>query len=127
MVDDDGNIVEAQGRGVVRDHVGKYTEKHYVVEHTGADPEDVKKILRFAAWGADNRAHYGYLTIASRALTMVTGAKFTFFVDGEFICSGFVARAMERTGAVFNRDPVHVMPADLAKYYQVDPPASAHA
>ena len=75
-------------------------------------------------WVLDTRAKYGWLTIASIALTVLTGSKFTFFVDGEFICSGFVARAMERTGAIFTRDPVHITPADLAKYYNVTPPTT---
>jgi hypothetical protein len=125
VVGEDGEIVEALGRGVVRERADKYTEKYYVVVHSGTDAEDVKEILQFAEWAAVNRAHYGYLTIASLALTMLTGAKFTFFIDGEFICSGLVARAMERTGAIFSRDPVHVTPADLAKYYGAKPPASA--
>jgi hypothetical protein len=29
---------------------------------------------------------------------------------------------MERTGAIFSRDPVHITPADLAKYYNALPP-----
>jgi hypothetical protein len=58
----------------------------------------------------------------SIAYTLLTGGKFTFAIDGEAICSGLVARAMERTGAIFNRTPTHVMPADLAKYYDVEPP-----
>ena len=57
-------------------------------------------------------------------MTVLTGSKFTFFVDGQFICSGFVARAMKRTGAIFNRDPVHITPADLGKYYEAEPPAA---
>lgn len=124
VVGDDGTIVEALGRGVVRENASKYRSKDYVVVHSGADDHDVKAILSFANWVTEHRAHYGWFTIASLAFTMLTGAKFTFFIDGEFICSGFVARAMERTGAIFSRDPVHITPADLAKYYSVSPPSS---
>ena len=46
-------------------------------------------------------------------------ARFSFFVDGETTCSGLVARAQERTGAIFNRATVNITPADLAKYYRV--------
>ena len=63
--------------------------------------------------------HSDALSIASLGVTLLAGAKLTFFVDGEFICSGLVARAMERTGAIFNRDPVHITPADLATYDEV--------
>lgn len=124
VTDSTGEIVEALGRGVVRTNANKYLSKDYAVVHSGADTHDVKKILTFADWVISHRAEYGWLTIASLAITMLTGAKFTFFIDGEFICSGFVARAMERTGAIFTRDPVHITPADLAKYYSVTPPQS---
>jgi len=74
---------------------------------------------------------YGWPTIVSIGLTLVTGAKFNFNVDGQQICSGLVARAEERTGVIFAdsqsngpkdlREPSHIMPADLAMYYQVEP------
>jgi len=62
----------------------------------------------------------GFLTIVSIGFGLLTGAKFTFDFEGQHICSGLVARALERTDAIFNRSPAHIMPADLAKYYQVD-------
>jgi hypothetical protein len=127
VIDDQGNLAEALGAGVVRSHADKYLAKDYVVVHSGASPGDVTEILGFADWVLATRCRYGWLTIVSLALTMLTGAKLTFFVDGEFICSGFVARAMERTGAVFSRDPVHITPADLAKYYDARPPNAASA
>jgi hypothetical protein len=121
-----GEIAEALGRGVVPGNASKYQSKDYVVVRTGADAEDVAEILAFAQWVVHNRPRYGWFTIMSLALTLLTGAKFTFFIDGEYICSGFVARAMERTGALFSRDPVHITPADLAKYYSAKPPADGH-
>ena len=39
------------------------------------------------------------------------------FIDGQFVCSGLVARALERTGSIFDRDSAHIAPADLAKYF----------
>ena len=48
---------------------------------------------------------------------MLTGSKLTFFIDGQFVCSGLVARALERTGSIFDRDSAHIAPADLAKYF----------
>jgi hypothetical protein len=121
IVSDTGDLIEAVGTGVIRSNAEKYRHKHYNIVRVGADPADVKQALQFAEWVADNRARYGVLTIASLGLSLLAGAKLTFFIDGEFICSGLVARAMERTGAIFNRDPVHITPADLAKYYSVNP------
>jgi len=65
--------------------------------------------------------HYGWLTIVSIALSLLTGSKLGFGVDGQEICSALVARCLERTGEIFPTDPWHIMPADLAKYYDVLP------
>jgi hypothetical protein len=122
VIDADGTLAEALAAGVVRSPADKYLAKDYVVVSPGASASDVAEVLAFADWVLRTRHKYGWVTIASIALTVLTGSKFTFFVDGEFICSGFVARAMERTQAIFNRDPVHITPADLAKYYDAVPP-----
>ena len=121
VVSDTGDLIEAVRRGVIRSNAEKYRNRKYNVVHTGADAADVKQAVQFAEWATETRAEYGKLAVASAALTLITGAKFAFFIDGEFTCSGLVARAMERTGAIFNRDPVHITPADLAKYYNADP------
>jgi len=123
VVNEHGDLAEALSRGVVPSNADKYLPKDYVVVHSGASADDVAEVRAFADWVLATRHKYGWFTIASIVLTVLTGSKFTFFIDGEFICSGFVARAMERTGAIFNRDPVHITPADLGKYYQAEPPA----
>jgi hypothetical protein len=123
VLDSDGNLAEALGRGVVKTNADKYLPQEYVIVRSGASGEDLAEVLAFADWVLATRHKYGWVTIASIALTMLTGSKFAFFVDGEFICSGFVARAMERTGVVFSREPVHITPADLAKYYNAQPPS----
>lgn len=123
IVSAEGDLVEAIGRGVVRTKASHYRPVNYVVVRTSASEPDIRKVLAFADWVVDHRAKYGFVTIASLAITMLTGSKLTFFVDGRYICSGFVARTMERTGTLFDRDPVHITPADLAKYYGANPPA----
>jgi uncharacterized protein YycO len=126
ITSDSGDLIEALGAGVTRTHISKYTAKELHLVRVGASPEDRKQTVDFARWAAGltggPRHRYGFLTIVSIAYTLLTGGKFTFAIDGEAICSGLVARAMERTGAIFNRTPTHVMPADLAKYYDVEPP-----
>jgi hypothetical protein len=66
--------------------------------------------------------NYGWLTIVCIGLRLLTNGKLAFEYDGQFICSGLVARAMERTTAIFNRNTEDIMPADLAKYYEIEPP-----
>lgn len=125
VVGEQGELVEALGRGVVRSKASDYLTREYTVVRVTASPEDRAQAVAFAEWTAERLSSYGWTTIVSISLTLLTGGKFSFFIDGEFICSGLVARALERTGAIFNRDPGHVMPADLAKYFQVDIPQTA--
>lgn len=122
FVDTQGTIIEALGSGVTEDDVAKYTPKDYHVVRIEAGDLDRQEAVAFARWCLDQP--YGWVTIASIGLSLLTGARFSFGFDGQQICSGLVARAQERTHAIFNRTPSHIMPADLAKYYQVDPPAS---
>jgi uncharacterized protein YycO len=125
VVGQHGELVEALGQGVVSTNASKYQQREYTIVHIAASPEDRAQAVAFAEWAAARLPRYGWTTIVSISLTLLTGAKFSFFIDGEFICSGLVARALERTNAIFNRDPGHVMPADLAKYFQVEFPWTA--
>jgi uncharacterized protein YycO len=127
IVSSGGDLVEALGRGVLRTHLSSYEGTEYHLVRIGAETRDREQAVAFADWaagGADagDRLRYGFATIASIAFALLTGAKFTFGIEGQAICSGLVARAMERTDAIFNRTSTHIMPADLAKYYGVEPP-----
>lgn len=129
IVSEGGDLIEALGAGVSETHLSRYDDAEYHLVRIGASPEDRKQAVAFSTWAAGvtaggRRQRYGFITIASIAFTLLTGGKFTFAIEGQAICSGLVARAMERTGALFNRTPTHVMPADLAKYYDVEPPPS---
>jgi len=116
----DGALVEALGAGVTRTNISKYrpAEYHLVsISEIVASPEDRSEAVAFAEWSVG--MPYGYINIVSIAISLLTGGKFTFGFDGQAICSGLVARALERTKAIFNRTPSHIMPADLAMYFQV--------
>jgi hypothetical protein len=131
VVDRDGAIIEALGRGITETHVSKYREEERTVLTVAASADDREQVVRFCRWAAGHveadgtpipepdRRHqrYGWIQIASITLTLLTGARFTFSLDGTQICSGLAGRALERTGAIFNRAPSHLMPADLAKYF----------
>lgn len=129
IVSERGDLIEALGAGVKRTKIADYRPAEYHVVCLGASEADRNQAVAFANWAAGgtdegSRQRYGFLTIASIAYGLLTGGKFTFGFEGQAICSGLVARAMERTGAIFNRTPTHIMPADLAKYYDVEPPTS---
>ncbi len=141
IVDPGGDIVEALGRGVTRRNLDAYKPREYVIVRIATAKEDRDQAVRFARWatgevdaaaGAElpphkrKRVRYGYLTIVSIAYALLTGGKFTFSIAGQEICSGLVARALERTGVIFSvKPPTHMMPADLAKYYGAPGPRGA--
>jgi hypothetical protein len=125
----DGALVEALGGGVERTNLDHYTPIEYHLVRTGAADVDREEVTAFGEWAAggpngEDRQKYGWVTIASITWTLLSGGKFTFAIEGQMICSGLVARAEERTHAIFNRTPSHIMPADLAKYYSISPPHS---
>ncbi|MFN2555400.1 MAG: hypothetical protein ABR592_00770 [Nitriliruptorales bacterium] len=120
IVHESGDLVEALGAGVTRRKIAAYDATEYQLVRITASDEDREQVVAFAEWSVGQP--YAWLTIVSIALSLLTGAKFTFAYEGQHICSGLVARALERTGTIFNRTPSHIMPADLAKYFSVEPP-----
>jgi hypothetical protein len=123
FTDENGGIIEALGSGVMDGNISKYTPIDYtVVRIEGVSDQDRQHEVGFAQDCRDKNAEYGYTTIISIALSLLCGGRFGFGIDGQEICSGLVARALERTGEIFEREPWHMMPADLAQWYQVEPP-----
>ena len=123
LIDGEGSIVEALGSGVQQRHISVYKPTEYTlvrIDGVVQASQDREQAVEFAKWSRNQP--YGFVAIVSIAYGLLTGGKFTFGFDGQHICSGLVARALERTGAIFNRTPSHIMPADLAKYFEVEPP-----
>lgn len=120
FVDDAGGIVEALGGGVQKRNMTVYRETEYVVVHLPEDTSaaDRDQAVRFAEFCLNES--YGWLTIVSISLSLLTGAKFGFGIDGQQICSALVSRCIERIGEIFTEnEPWHLMPADLAKHFDV--------
>ena len=121
VVDHTGAIVEALGTGVALRSIHDYEPTQYTVVRIDASDEDRAQAATFARSCVG--AQYGWVTIVSIAFSLVTGGGFAFAIDGQLICSGLVARALERTNAIFKHDPARIMPAELAEIYDVEPPA----
>jgi hypothetical protein len=112
-------LIEAEGSGVIRSNLIKYKQAEYHVVHIKADKKDREEAIAFAIYALGEK--YGIVTIVSIIISLLTGLKFSFGFDGQQVCSGLVARSLERTTAIFMVEPSHITPADLAKYYSVDP------
>lgn len=117
IVDHDGTLIEAVGTGVREKPLDYYTGRHYQIFRIKASDENRAEAVAFARSVLDKKAKYGPLTIVSIALSMLTDSKLMFFIDGQYVCSGLVASALERTGSIFNRCAANITAADLAKYF----------
>jgi hypothetical protein len=97
VVDKVGGLVEALGNGVVATNLSKYGGTGYYLVRIRASTEDRHEVAAFGKWCSGER--YGFMTIVSLAFTNLTDCKFSFYVEGQEICSGLVARARsESTG-----------------------------
>jgi len=119
ITNSDGDIIQALNSGVRRGNLSEYKDTEYHLVRIKANREDRLEAVAFAEYALGEK--YADLTIVSIALSFLTGLKFSFGFDGQQICSGLVARALERTTAIFSSEPSHITPADLAKYYHVSP------
>ena len=120
IVSADGGLIEALGPGVRRNTLAAYKDTQYTVVHIDASAEDRAEMVAFAEHWIG--ARYDWATIVSITISLLTGAKLSFGFAGQLICSGLVARALERTSAIFDEEPSHVMPAELAKMFDIVPP-----
>ncbi len=116
-------MIEALSRGVVRTPLSHYTPTEYFLVQLHAEDADDRDRAQAAAYAEYCLGEgYGWLTICNIALALLTGCKFTFGIDGEVICSGLVARCLERTSIIFPAATSNISPADLAKQFGVTPP-----
>lgn len=120
LVVDGDDLIEMHEPGAIRTPLEDYRDVDIALVRIHATPADREQAVAFATWCLDQNHQIGRATFLSLALCLSTGCKFSFFVEGSMVCSGMVARCQERTGAIFNRTPSHISPADLAKYYDVD-------
>ena len=121
------HVIEALADGVTISPLSKYADIEYIVitaDPIGTSPDsDAAFVLRS---NAVDFAHncvgekYGLLTDLCIAVGLVTGGGLSFGFNGQVICSGLVACALERMGYNFNpRNPSEIMPADLACCFDI--------
>lgn len=113
----DGEICEAQEKGVVFAHISKYDKDDYIVIHTGCEPWDQLQIIDYAESVVAHRTGYGFLTFAGLALYCLTGASLVVGQAGTAICSGFVCDALTRAGVIWPRPPFSMMPFQIYQHY----------
>jgi uncharacterized protein YycO len=118
-----GDLIEAINAGVIETNISRYDKTEYYLVHLEdslATKHDREQAVKFAEASLGQK--YSYIMVASIFFSLLTGAKFAIGYDGQAICSGLVSRALERSSAIFDRTPSHMLPADLARMFKVEPP-----
>jgi len=117
----EGKIAEALSQGVVEEDISKYEGTDYHLVRVECEQIDRDEVARFAdaVLKSKHRTKYGWLTIASLFFTLALGSTIMFGKIGTAICSGFASEALTRTGAIFDRPPAYMMPADVAEHFKV--------
>lgn len=115
----DGRLIEALAHGVKASPYEKYRDVEFHLVHSNLNAVERQDADAFVGYELKEHVRYGFLTIASIALSLLTGLKFTFGIPNTAICSGLVAAAL--AAPQWREDPSHVMPADLAKYANIRP------
>ena len=118
----DGGLVEAETKGVIRANLKDYrdVEYHLVSIDTIADEHDRKQAVTFTLSMLGKP--FGVLDGIGLILSLVTGLRLNVSYNSHLVCSALVARALERTDAIFDDEPAHMLPADLARFFEVEGP-----
>jgi hypothetical protein len=110
-------LIEVSGAKVRESPYEKYRHVEFTVVHSNLTPQERDDADEFVRWVLARRPKFGFLTLTSISLSLLTGLRYTFGAPGTVICSGLVAAAL---GAPqWRENPSHVMPADLAEYADI--------
>lgn len=112
IVDAAGSLIEAQGRGMVRDTMDhEYANTEYVILRPPYPPAGAHRAV--GAMEGMLGSRYGYVEIASEAVAFMTQTKLRFGVAGQHICSGAVSFAVDQGGVPMGDDEEWNSPADV--------------
>jgi uncharacterized protein YycO len=117
VIDEDGSIVEAVGRGVVISNISEYKDVEYYYVSTHLNKQSREQVV--AASKNFVKDKYGFVTIISIAMELLTGIKIQFNASNSIICSAVVSQSLWAGGIIFDRNPYQMMPADLASAFDI--------
>ena len=117
----DGALVEAESVGVTRSPISKYQSKEYHLVRLGLEftPEARQRALAYA--NSQVGQAFGYLALTGSALFLLFGLHLKLMRRNHQICSSLVVRALQAGGLLPDADPDLILPAHLAKLYDVRP------
>jgi len=117
VVDTKGTLVEAVGRGVSYGHIDDYCDVEYYLVRTKLSKSNQQQVVAAASSFLNDA--YGWPTIISLTIELLTGIKIQFGDPNSIICSALVAQCLWAGGIIFNTNTYRMMPADLAAAFDV--------
>ena len=117
IIDNKGTLIEAVGRGVSYGHIDEYKDVEYYLVSTNLNEQSQKQAVDAATSFLNDK--YGWTTIISLTIELLTGIKIQFSSSNSIICSALVAMSLWAGGYVFDRNPLQMMPADLAAAFDI--------
>jgi len=121
IVDEGGALVEAESTGVTRSPISRYTDDEFHLVRLGAElsAEGRKRAVDYT--NAQVGQGFGYLSAFGATVFLLTGLPLRLMRRNHQICSGLVVRALQKGGLLKDADPDLILPADLAKIYDLRP------
>ena len=92
----DGRLIEALAHGITASPYEKYKDVEFHLVHSNLNAVERQDADPFVCYELNKHVKYGFLTIVSIALSLLTGAKLNFGIPNTAICSGLVAAALAR-------------------------------
>jgi hypothetical protein len=115
VVSPKGHIVEVNARGVVLRQLSSYKGHDCLYISVGLSASDRIIAVRFAL--SCLRERYGVLGFLLLTFALLFRDRFRVRDFGQQGCAVLIARAFQQAGMSFERRPVEMTPADLAKHF----------
>ena len=119
IVSSRGHLIEVSHAGVVGRKIESYRWHDYHYVYLDLSEAQRREAVRFAY--SCLKQKYGTLSSLLLGVAVLLGDRLRVPERGQQGCGALIARALQRAGMKFERSPVNMFPADLAKRFGVRP------
>jgi uncharacterized protein YycO len=113
VVDGNGTLIELEAQGIRAVDISKYPADEFQIIDIEMSDEDRQQVVDYANFMLSKHSKYGFLTILTIALKIITRSRLVVKLDGTLICSEFVAKALAEGGVIWEKDTSLITPKDL--------------
>ena len=127
VLNEEGDLMEALSRGVVRTNIRNYKETPYHVISPPTHEHDREQMVAFAESVIEKKWKYDWLLIASLSVNLgfyavgLPEPQIYIAKAGSAICSGAVCAARSKGDEIFDEHPYSMKPVQIFMHYEVEP------